>query len=117
MACFPELDYAGDLASAKSLDELNRLFIPRHTIYACVEDYFSAYALTGGRLSALALPTHLIASEDDPIIPVADIARIDANPHLQLEIHRYEGHCGFIQDLSGHSWVEDRILQIVRRYQ
>ena len=116
LACFPELAYAGDLASARSLDDLNRLFIPQHTIYERVDDYFKAYALVGDRLSTLALPTHLIASEDDPIIPVSDMTRIDPNPHLHLETHAFGGHCGFIRNLAGHSWVEDRILQIVRQY-
>ena len=116
MACFPELDYADDLASARSLDDLNRLFIPRYTIYPRVEDYFQAYSLIGDRLSTLALPAHLIAAEDDPIIPVSDIARIDANPQLHIEISPDGGHCGFLENLAAHSFVEGRILQILQYY-
>jgi hypothetical protein len=116
LACFPELGYAGDLACARTLDDLNRLFIPRHTIYDRVEDYFKAYSLVGDRLSALALPAHLIASQDDPIIPVDDLSRIEPNAHLQVEIQRHGGHCGFIENLAANSWVEDRLLQILRKY-
>jgi len=114
--CFPDLDYADDLARARTLDDLNRLFIPRHTVYDRVEDYFDAYALVGARLSALAQPAHLIAARDDPIIPVGDLSRIAPNAHLQIEIQRHGGHCGFIKDLAANSWVEDRLLQIVRQY-
>jgi hypothetical protein len=114
--CFPELDYADDLASARSLDDLNRLFIPEHTIYERVEDYFAAYALVGERLSTLSSPTYLIAAQDDPIIPVADLERIVPNEYLHIEISRHGGHCGFIEDLTANSWVEGRILQILQQH-
>ena len=113
---FPELGYAADLARAKTLDDLNRLLIPRHTVYDRVEDYFAAYALVGARLSTLVSPAHLIAAQDDPIIPVADLKRIDPIEQLHIETCRYGGHCGFIQNLAAHSWVEGRILQILRQY-
>jgi hypothetical protein len=116
LECFPELDYAEDLARAKTLDDLNRLLIPRHTIYERVEDYFAAYALVGARLSTLVSPAYLIAAQDDPIIPVDDLPRIDPIEQLHIEICRHGGHCGFIQDLAAHSWAEDRILQILQRH-
>ena len=116
LACFPELDYAVDLASARSLDDLNRLFIPSHTIYDNVDDYFAAYSLVGDRLSALALPAYLVTAEDDPIIPVADLARIDANRNLHIETHRYGGHCGFIENLAARSWAETRIRHLIEAH-
>jgi len=114
--CFPQLDYADDLARAKTLDDLNQLLIPRHTIYDRVEDYFAAYALVGERLSTLSAPAYLIAARDDPIIPVSDLARIDPIELLHIETCRYGGHCGFLQNLAAHSWAEDRILQILQRH-
>lgn len=114
--CFPELDYANDLARSRSLDDLNRLFIPAHTIYECVEDYFAAYSLVGERLSTLSSPTYLIAAQDDPIIPVADLERIAPIENLNIEIYQHGGHCGFIEDLAGHSWVEGHILKILQQH-
>ena len=111
---FPELDYGAELATAKSLDDLNRIFIPKHTIYSDVDDYFAAYALVGGRLSAMAMPAYLIAAEDDPIIPVDDLRRIDPVENLQIETYRHGGHCGFIENLAAQSWIEGRIVQIVQ---
>ena len=113
LECFPELDFALELAAAKSLDDLNRIFIPRYTIYTDVDDYFAAYALVGGRLSSISMPAYLIAAEDDPIIPVDDLNRIDPVETLQIETYRHGGHCGFIETLSARSWVEGRLLQIV----
>lgn len=114
--CFPEHDYANDLARAKTLDDLNRLLIPRHTIYDRVEDYFAAYALVGERLSTLVSPAYLIAAQDDPIIPVDDLARIEPIELLHIETCRFGGHCGFLQNLAAHSWAEDRILQILQQH-
>ena len=116
LAHFPEYDYAAELASARSLDDLNRIFIPRYTEFEDVEEYFAAYALVGARLARLALPAHLIATEDDPIIPVEDHARIDANPYLEIEIHPRGGHCGFIENLAGRSWMEDRFVELLRHH-
>jgi len=113
---FPELDYAEELASTKSLDDLNRIFIPRHTIYSDVDDYFAAYALVGDRLSSLAMPAYLIAAEDDPIIPVDDLKRIDPVETLHIETYRFGGHCGFIENLAAHSWIEGRMSQILQAH-
>lgn len=116
LQCFPELDYGEDLASAKSLDDLNRIFIPQHTIYRDVAEYFAAYALVGDRLASMAMPAYLIAAEDDPIIPVDDLYRIDPIETLQIETYRHGGHCGFIENLVARSWVEGRILRILQRH-
>lgn len=115
LECFPELQYGSFLASAKSVDDLNRDFIPRYTPYQRIEDYFAAYALVGERLTALAMPATIIAAEDDPIIPAEDFDRIVPIDALYIERHRYGGHCGFIENLAARSWVEDRIVQLLRQ--
>jgi predicted alpha/beta-fold hydrolase len=109
---FPDLGYGEDLARAKRVDDLNRFFVPRHTPYPDVPSYFAAYALSGDRLAELRVPAHLIAAADDPIIPVADIARIAYNRHLHLDIQARGGHCGFVENLRGESWAERRLAAI-----
>jgi len=116
LQCFPQLDFAAELTAAKSLDDLNRSFIPRYTIYDEVNDYYAAYALVGARLSALAMPAYLIAAEDDPIIPIDDLKRIDPIENLHIETCRHGGHCGFIENLAARSWVETRMLQIMGQH-
>ena len=109
---FPDLGYGPDLAGARRVDDLNRFFVPRHTPYPDVPSYFAAYALTGDRLAGLRVPAHLIAAADDPIIPVADIARIAFNRQLYLDIQAHGGHCGFVENLRGESWAERRLAAI-----
>lgn len=110
---FPELDYASDLERARTLDDLNEMFIPRFTVYPTVEEYFAAYAVVGKRLESLRVPTWLIATEDDPIIPAEDLARIDPIDALRIEVSRFGGHCGFIENLAARSWIERRIADFV----
>ena len=63
------------------------------------------------------MPATIIAAEDDPIIPADDFRRIDANDYLDIEIQRFGGHCGFIENLAAHSWVERRLLELLYRYE
>jgi len=116
LECFPDLGYGADLAQAKSIDDLNRLFVPRHTQYRTVDEYFAAYAVVGDRLAALAVPATIVAAEDDPIIPADDFGRIDSHELIDIEIQRFGGHCGFIENLAARSWVEDRLVEILRDY-
>ncbi len=109
LACFPELGYGELLAGARSLDDLNRIFVPRHTPYRRVEDYFAAYGLYGDRLKSLPVPARIIAAADDPIIPVGDFGRIEPVAALEVDIQPYGGHCGFIETPTGRSWLEREI--------
>ena len=80
------------------------------------ESYFSAYALTGDRLSTIKVPSTIIASKDDPIVPTADIMKICRNARLSLEIQDFGGHCGFIDNVWGASWVERRLSVIFKSF-
>ena len=113
---FPELDYSAELEQARSIDDLNRMFVPKHTIYATVDEYFAAYAVIGDRLASLAMPATIVATTDDPIIPVDDFRRIDPIELLDIEIQRFGGHCGFIESLTARSWIETRMIEILHRY-
>ncbi len=109
---FPELNYGEMLSSASSVADLNSFFVPCFTPYKTVEDYFSAYALTGARLKKLSIPSWLITTEDDPLIPVDDLAKIESPQSLTIETYSHGGHCAFVEDIFGNSWVEGRLLTI-----
>ncbi|MDE0876921.1 MAG: alpha/beta fold hydrolase, partial [Porticoccaceae bacterium] len=106
---FPDSDFGAELKKVKTLDDVNNTFIPKYTPFDDAQSYFASYALTGDRLKELAIPAYLIASKDDPILPIEDIAKIIKPKNLIVEIQENGGHCGFIQDLSAHSWVEPRL--------
>ena len=113
---FPDSDFGAELKKVKTLDDVNNTFIPKYTPFDDAQSYFASYALTGDRLKELAIPAYLIASKDDPILPIEDIAKIIKPKNLIVEIQENGGHCGFIQDLSAHSWVEPRLVEIFDSY-
>ena len=113
---FPDSDFGAELKKVKTLDDVNNTFIPKYTPFDDAQSYFASYALTGDRLKELAIPAYLIASKDDPILPIEDIAKIIKPNNLIVEIQENGGHCGFIQDLSAHSWVEPRLVEIFDSY-
>lgn len=113
---FPEYEFAEALNSARSLNDMNDLFITQYTPFDDINSYFASYGLINDRLANLAVPAHLIATKDDPIIPVTDIQRINCPDQLSIEIQAYGGHCGFIENFAAHSWIEPRIATIFDRY-
>ena len=74
--------------------------------------YFSSFALVGDRLKGLEIPAYIISAENDPILPRADLSKIPQIDNLTVELHPNGGHCGFISDLKGKSWIEGRLVQI-----
>lgn len=110
LAYFPDLGYRQELINCRHMADINGFFIPQHTPYQRAEDYFSSYALSGDRLRLLEVPALLIASRDDPIIPADDLAAIAKPAGLEIDLQRYGGHCGFLQNRRLESWVEKRLV-------
>lgn len=109
---FPELGFGEQLAAANNLQDLNAFFVPNHTPYAELNDYFNAYALVGDRLAAIDGPTHIIHSADDPVVKAEDLEKITPNKNLSMQITPHGGHCGFLKNVRLQSWVDDRLLEL-----
>jgi len=104
-AAFPE-DF--DFREAKSLPTcmaITELLIKEQSPYTNVTDYFNTYTLGPDFFDKLTVPTLIIASKDDPAIPVEDILALDENPLLRRSITNNGGHCGFIETLRLGSWL------------
>lgn len=108
-ALFDEKDLRGNLR------EMTRSLVLRHTPFATLEEYFDGYSIAGERLSSMRVPTTMLTSVDDPIIPVADFRALSLPPCVELDIAPGGGHCGFIRDLSLTSWTEDYIADRMKR--
>jgi predicted alpha/beta-fold hydrolase len=116
IAHFPSYNFGADLEAAKTIDDINQKFIPQFTPYEDTISYFNAYALTGDRLQSLSIPAHLIAAIDDPIIPHSDLKYINCPDKLSIELQKQGGHCGFIKNLRGESWMESYLLELLSEY-
>ncbi|MFV8817015.1 YheT family hydrolase [Haliea sp. E17] len=110
---FPDLGYGSDLLKLHSLEAMNNYFVPRFTEFAAVDRYFDAYAVTGDTLAGLAVPTHIILSLDDPMIPAVDLPKLAQSPCLTLETPQHGGHCGFIQNWRFTGWIDQRLRELM----
>jgi predicted alpha/beta-fold hydrolase len=114
---FPQLGYRDDLARLRTLRAMNDYFVPRYTPFADTAAYLQGYSIVGATLADLQVPSHLITSLDDPVIHATDLANLAKPAQLTIEVTRYGGHCGFIENYRLHSWIDKRIAQLLAQLQ
>ena len=107
---FPTYDYANELSKAKNLDDLNEIFVPRYTDYDTVKDYFDAYTLKPALFSKINSPTLVIATKDDPVIPIEQWRSASGNHFLTIEEQQHGSHCAFLDSIKLTSWADKRTL-------
>jgi predicted alpha/beta-fold hydrolase len=111
---FPASYDFSDVMGLKSCMAITERVIPRYTPFRDVHEYFQTYRLAGADFSRLAVPVTILASEDDPVIPVDDFHRLRGNDRLRVVIEHWGGHCGFLQDLHLRVWFEDLVEGMIR---
>ena len=109
---FPALGFQRELKAARTLQDLNAFFVPKHTPYNELNDYFNAYAVTGQRLAKVDVATHIIHSADDPVVSAGDLQKLAPSDNLTIEVTQYGGHCGFLKNFKMDTWVDDRLLEL-----
>jgi predicted alpha/beta-fold hydrolase len=109
--CFPELYGEDSWYNIRGLRERTHYLATRHAGFASADEYFEGYSIAGDRLLALRVPSTILTSADDPVVPVADFEALPHNPVLELIITRYGGHCGFLKNWKMQSIAEDLIAE------
>jgi predicted alpha/beta-fold hydrolase len=99
-----------EFARSANLRRMTDELVRRFTEFPSLEEYFNGYAITGSRLEKLEVPARIFAALDDPIIPAHSLQRLARAASLQLTVTRHGGHCGFLERISGPTWVERRIV-------
>ena len=94
----------------QSMRELTRELIERYTEYGSLDNYLDGYSIHDDRLNTLAVPTAILTSEDDPIIPIDDFRSLELPDQVSLHVAPHGGHCGFIRDWSLRSYAEDFLV-------
>jgi uncharacterized protein len=102
-----------ELARQRDLGHMTAELVRQYTEFVSLEDYLNGYAITGSRLTELKVPSNIITSLDDPIIPASGLALLARPPALTLTVTRHGGHCGFFERLTGPTWLERRILALL----
>lgn len=109
-ACFPARYRLGDLRRLKTLTATTEYFVREYTEFPDLDSYLHGYSILGDALQDLAVPAHIIAAADDPIIPSADLAALAPSPQLEISLLSWGGHCGFLADYRFTSAIEPMIL-------
>lgn len=81
--------------------------------FESVDHYFRGYTLTRDMLEGAATPLTVIAATDDPVIPGSDFAPYRSGGRFRLELQPHGGHCGFMDGLGPHSWIDARLCELV----
>ncbi len=110
---FPQAHDFDEAVLKLGMRELTEWLVQRHTDFGSIENYFEGYSVAGQRLSALQVPADILMAEDDPVIPVDDFRALPLPPVAHLQLERWGGHCGFLENagLTGFSerWVANRL--------
>jgi predicted alpha/beta-fold hydrolase len=108
-AAFPDL-YGGETwHEIRGLRERTHYLATRHAGFGSADEYFEGYSVARGRLAALSVPSTILTSEDDPVVPIEDFRKLPANPAIELIVTGYGGHCGFLKNWRLESIAEDLI--------
>jgi predicted alpha/beta-fold hydrolase len=112
---FPEHFHFSAAELKSGMRELTRILVERHTTLGDLDSYLDSYSIAGERLASLQVPTSILTSADDPIIPVVDFHRLQLPPQASLEVLAHGGHCGFFDGFGARShasrWVAQRLQQ------
>ncbi len=113
-AIFPDHYNFDEWISLGLLDTTARL-VERFTEFDSVDDYFDGYSIAGDRLAELSVPTTILAAVDDAVIPISDFQELTLAPNTQLQISRFGGHCGFLENWRLDSWASRHLTKTLLR--
>jgi len=108
---FPDIYGEETWHNIRSLRERTHYLATRHAGFESAEEYFEGYSIAGKRLAPLSVPSTILTSADDPVVPVHDFEELPENPCLELIISKYGGHCGFLKNWKLESMAEDLIVE------
>ena len=86
-------------------------FATRYYDFDSLDDYFEGYSIAGDRLASITIPTTILTSVDDPVVPVSDFNSLPDNENIELLVADYGGHCAFLKNWKMESWADDLVVQ------
>jgi uncharacterized protein len=113
-ACFPGRFDLSRLDRIWTVREFDERYTAPHFGFRNASDYY--YRASAMRvMDRIRVPTLIITAEDDPFVPSAPFRDpcVTSNPHVEVVITRYGGHCAFVTDAETGSdgyWAEEQIM-------
>ena len=109
--CWPDSYNFDELLRTRSLRVMTDVLVRDCTDFADSASYLDGYAITGARLLTLGVPARILTAADDPIIPIADLARLAPTPLLRVTRTSHGGHCGFLTRLLAPGYADEFALE------
>ena len=107
---FPHYHYFDKSDLNKDMLGLTEVLALKYAGFDSLESYLNGYTLIGNALHAIKIPATILTSRDDPIIPITSFEQLDPPSNVVLDIADYGGHCGFIHNFSGDSFIADYVV-------
>lgn len=111
--CFPKRYDFSKILAQTSIRDMTELLVRSYSEFGDLDAYLNGYAITGDALAHLEVPSHILISLDDPIIPARDLENLARTPHLHVTSIRNGGHCGFMDTFTGASWADRQIARLM----
>jgi predicted alpha/beta-fold hydrolase len=110
---FPDLHDFRRVLAQRTLLNMTELLIEHYSEFPSADAYLEGYSIIGDALANLNVPSHILISLDDPIIPAHDLQNLARNPHLQVLTMPNGGHCGFMDGWNRESWADRRAASLL----
>ena len=110
-ALFPDAYNYEEWFKLHGLRQRTDYFATRYYDFDSLDDYFEGYSIAGDQLTSIVMPTTILASADDPVVPVSDFELLPENEHIELLVADYGGHCAFLKNWKMESWADDLIVK------
>ncbi len=116
-ALYPDRYRNGDIGAVRSLRDFDNRIVARYCGFDDASDYY--YRAASARvLDGVAVPTLILAAQDDPFIRLLPEtrARLLANPHIDFVETRHGGHCAFLSRDPGDEihWAEATVIRYLQ---
>lgn len=106
---FPQENFFKRGELRQNLRDLTRMLVQRHTPFDSLESYLEGYSVADSRMAHMQVPTTILTSLNDPVIPISDFHKLVLPPTVELDIAEHGGHCGFLMDRHFHSFTDEYI--------
>jgi uncharacterized protein len=108
---FPQRYDFTTILAQRSIKAMTEIMVERYSEFRDLDAYLSGYAIIGDVLAKLDVPSHILFSLDDPIIPACDLHELARTPALEITTLPYGGHCGFMDRFNAESWADRQVAR------
>ncbi len=112
-ALFPKLYDFREILAQKTVLGMTERLLPAYSEFPDMKSYFDSYRVDKRDLENCPVPISLVTAADDGIIPVENLLGLKLNYKARRIIHAHGGHNGFFQSLTGPTWYDDYIEQVI----